>query len=256
MRALRVVVRLAGVLAAEAAALVLLLRLGDRPWAVVGWSDPLTWAATVVPGDAVVAVGRLVALAGTGWLTATTLLAVAVRVARVPAAVRAADRVTLPAVRRLADRAVAVALATGTLAAPGVAVADPGGLSDGGQAAVAAPDVVAVPVVGPGALPGLPPLPADPAVPTAAEPGAGDAAAPDPTPAPTPPDVHVVVPGDNLWRLAAQRVAAARGTDPAAVPDRDVHAYWVRVLAANADTIPSRNPDLIHPGDTVLLPPG
>lgn len=315
MRLLFSAVRIVLLLTAEVAAVVLLLRLGSAGWARVDWGDPVGWLATAPPGDAVVAVLRLVALAGAAWLAASTALAVAARLSRVPAAVRAVDLVTLPTVRRLADRAVAVALTTGTLVAPaGMAVAAPApvvapaevtGIGTGAAAGPAGPSgpvgpsgaswspgsaalggtPLAVPVAWPGLPPAGPssataaPTPGTPApepVPDSTAPGAEPAASVPPAPrvdpaqgpgAPAAPAtepgsptvegaeiVHVVVAGDSLWDLARGRVAAAAGVDPAAVADRDVHAYWVRVLDANRDRIPSSDPDIIRPGDRVVLP--
>lgn len=279
MRLVATSLKLALLLAAEVAAVVLLVRLGGAEWARVGWDDPLGWLAVADPGDAVAAVGRLVALGGAVWLTATTVLAVAARLARVPAAVRALDVLTLPAVRRLADRAVAVALATSSLAAPaGVAVAAPapqiaaeapvatpadldapGPAGPAGPAGPGAPEARAVAV----AWPGLPPPPAPVTDPAPAP--AGAASAPAAVPAPLEGGeeaagasalaLHTVRTGDSLWDLAQARVARATGVEPSAVADRDVHAYWVRVLDANRDRIPSHDPDLIRPGESVVLPP-
>lgn len=77
----------------------------------------------------------------------------------------------------------------------------------------------------------------------------------DPSPPPTAgtPDLHVVVPGDSFWRIAAQRVEAHLGRPPSA---REVATYWKVLVEANADrlAVPG-NPDLIFPGDEVVLPP-
>jgi len=67
--------------------------------------------------------------------------------------------------------------------------------------------------------------------------------------------VAVVEAGDNLWALSASRVAAATGRTVADLTEREVHAYWVTVLAANRDRLPAPDPDLLHPGDHVTLPP-
>lgn len=255
MRSVVASVQLLLLLAVEVAAVVALVRLGGAGWAAVGWDDPLGWLAVVDAGDAVAALGRLVALAGAGWLAGSTVLAVGARLSRVPAAIRAVDVLTLPSVRRLADRVVAVALTTTSLAAPaGAALAAP--VPHVATAPAAAEDVgspaPAGPVAAPVVWPGLPPLPAPtPSVPPPPPTGpavAGAGAGPGV-------HVHVVAAGDTLWDLARARVADGVGVAPPAVADRDVHAYWVRVLDANRDRIPSHDPDLIHPGDQVLLPP-
>lgn len=60
---------------------------------------------------------------------------------------------------------------------------------------------------------------------------------------------HIVVPGDHLWALAEQRVSDARGgsADPS-----EIAPYWQRILDANPQL---GDPDLIFPGDIIVLPP-
>ena len=62
---------------------------------------------------------------------------------------------------------------------------------------------------------------------------------------------HVVVPGDCLWRIAADRLEEDTGTSPTdAATARSVAAWW----AANTDVI-GADPDLIHPGQVLHAPP-
>lgn len=63
-------------------------------------------------------------------------------------------------------------------------------------------------------------------------------------PSAPPPAAHVVAPGESLWRIAAADLPDA---DDAAVATR-VHAY----VAANPRV--AGHPDLIHPGDVLLVP--
>jgi nucleoid-associated protein YgaU len=90
-------------------------------------------------------------------------------------------------------------------------------------------------------------------------------APPDPTPRSPTPDGpaareptmtvanHVVVPGDNLWRIAAAEVARrAGGAEPT---DAAIVMYWRAVIAANRATLRSGDPSLILPGEIVTLPP-
>jgi hypothetical protein len=63
---------------------------------------------------------------------------------------------------------------------------------------------------------------------------------------------HVVVPGDNLWRIARAELVA-RG-DPAPT-DETVARYWRAVIAANRATLRSGDPNLIFAGEVVALPP-
>ncbi|GIU88137.1 MAG: hypothetical protein KatS3mg009_2652 [Acidimicrobiia bacterium] len=64
---------------------------------------------------------------------------------------------------------------------------------------------------------------------------------------------HVVVAGDNLWRIAAAEVA--RVTGAARAPDAAVLPYWRAVVAANRATLRSGDPSLVYPGEVVTLPP-
>lgn len=74
----------------------------------------------------------------------------------------------------------------------------------------------------------------------------------DAAPASTPADEHRVVPGENLWSIAAAHLAAARGQP---VGDPDIARYWVTVVDANRARLRSADPDLIYPGELVTLPP-
>jgi nucleoid-associated protein YgaU len=65
---------------------------------------------------------------------------------------------------------------------------------------------------------------------------------------------HQVVPGDNLWTIARDQLAEARGgADEPTL--RKVAAYWLRVVEANRDRLVSGDPDLIYPGERTVLPP-
>lgn len=59
---------------------------------------------------------------------------------------------------------------------------------------------------------------------------------------------HVVQPGDNLWSIAATHVHEH------AKAGIRVGTYWHAVIAANRPHIRSGNPNLIYPGETILLP--
>ena len=84
---------------------------------------------------------------------------------------------------------------------------------------------------------------------------------PAPTPTPTkrpavpgpaaPHDTTVVVrPGDNLWVIARR----ALGNGTRAIAPAVIAPYWRRVIAANAATLRSHDPNLIFPGERVVLP--
>ena len=58
--------------------------------------------------------------------------------------------------------------------------------------------------------------------------------------------------GDHLWIIAQRHLEAATGTTQ---DDDTIARYWRRVIDANRDRLRSGDPDLIYPGETVLLPP-
>lgn len=62
-----------------------------------------------------------------------------------------------------------------------------------------------------------------------------------------------IEPGDHFWALAERDLAEALGR-PAT--DREVVPHWQAILEANADRLPvPGNPDLLRPGQLVVLPP-
>lgn len=84
----------------------------------------------------------------------------------------------------------------------------------------------------------------------------------DTTPAPPPaterppsglPSEHVVQPGDHLWGIAEARLARL-GVGDGTPSARDIAPYWARVIAANRATLRSGDPNLIFPGEVVVLP--
>jgi hypothetical protein len=89
------------------------------------------------------------------------------------------------------------------------------------------------------AVPVVPVVPVAPAVPAVAA---------------TADDV-VLAPGDDLWSVATRRLAVASGRAPADVPVHEVAPYWVRVCDANRDRWASGDPNLVFPGEHVVLPP-
>lgn len=56
-----------------------------------------------------------------------------------------------------------------------------------------------------------------------------------------------VQPGDHMWKISSRHVA---GVDPG----RDIAPYWRRVVDINTPIIRSGDPDLIYPGEQILLP--
>ncbi len=210
-------------LTAESAAVVALTALGARPPFAGPRHGLDPWLRASLPADVLVAGLRWVALAGAWWLLAGTLLYVAAALTRVPEAVRAVRWAALPAVRRAVDAALVVSLVTGSALAPGP-----------GHAATPPDDPPPTSAVRDGHADG-------PSVP-ASTPGPADTSA-------------VVAPGDNLWELSARRYAAATGRPRAEVGDGEVAPYWRAVCDQNRPTLASGDPNLIYPGERVVLPP-
>lgn len=232
MDALAARLRLAALLIGQAAVVAWLHRLGG----VVGvdWTDPLRWLALAQPVDALVAGLRLVGLAIGWWLLVSTAAYAVVSLVRLPRAVPAAARATLPACRRIVDRALAVGgvaavLAAGPVPALGDVVVPPPVVAPAEDAGTAEPLVV-------------PPHVRADAVPGAPDADTGTAG-------------HVVAPGEHLWGVATLHLAQTSGRDPCDLATGEVAPYWRRLVEANRGTLRSGDPDLIHPGERLHLPP-
>lgn len=63
---------------------------------------------------------------------------------------------------------------------------------------------------------------------------------------------HVIVEtGDSLWSIAATHLDSQleRMTTPS-----EIAPYWLLVIDENAESLTSRDPDLIYPGEKVIVP--
>jgi nucleoid-associated protein YgaU len=71
-----------------------------------------------------------------------------------------------------------------------------------------------------------------------------------------PPDTtasYRVAAGDSLWTIAARTLEAARGLPPTAA---ELHGYWGSLIDVNrVRLVDPTNPDLIFPGQALVLPP-
>ena len=119
---------LLGLLGLELAAVLGLHWLGRFPGLRIGWDEPVPWLLSSPVQEVLGALLRTVGLVMAYWLLASTLLYLLASLTRLPAAVRAVSWATVPVVRRVADHALAVTLATsvvggGTLGAAGPALA-------------------------------------------------------------------------------------------------------------------------------------
>jgi nucleoid-associated protein YgaU len=60
-----------------------------------------------------------------------------------------------------------------------------------------------------------------------------------------------VHPGDHLWSISETRLEKEAQRQ---VPDEVIARYWRTVIARNQPRIRSGDPDLIYPGEVILLP--
>lgn len=231
--------------------------------AVRGWYDRRA------PHEALIAVARLAVLA-TGWyLLAITVVGMLARLARAARLVRLADRLTVAPVRRILHAGIGIGLAVTTAAAPmgQAAASEPVAQADAAsdETGILLPPALAVPVRGAEAttkpesllsrvalpvanMPGddQPRQMAMPAIPAASEPSTTRSA--------QIPATHVVEAGEHLWSVAERIVAAAFGDENPA--EADVASYWRTLVDHNRDRLPDpHNPDLVHPGLEITLPP-
>lgn len=193
------------------------------------------WADARGPIVAAVALLRLVALGAAAWLAVVAVVAAVADLLGSAALAGAAARSLPPVLRRVltgiagAGTAGAVVLgATGT-ATPGAADAPP-------------------------AVERLVRLPGDPAdPPPVATMAVLDEAAPAPV-APT--DVGAastwtVAPGDSFWSIADELLAERLGRPPT---DAEVDGPWRALIEANRDRLATGDPDLLLPGQVLVLP--
>jgi nucleoid-associated protein YgaU len=68
-------------------------------------------------------------------------------------------------------------------------------------------------------------------------------------------NTHDVAEGDSLWTIARDHLAEVRGGGADEPTLREVASYWLRVIEANRDRLASGDPDLIYPGEQIVLPP-
>ena len=103
---------LLGLLGLELGAVLGLHWLGRFPGLRIDWDEPVRWLLSSPVQEILGALLRTVGLVMAYWLLASTVLYLLASLTRLPAAVRAVSWATIPMVRRVADHALAVTLAT------------------------------------------------------------------------------------------------------------------------------------------------
>jgi hypothetical protein len=246
-------------------AIIALHRLGSLDWLRIEFGDLEGWARRSRVEDAFAAVLRYVALAGAYWLAASSALYLLARLSGIARLVDATALLTLPAVRRVTDRLVVGTLAMSTLAGPAIAISSQS--SDGARptdpitarleaGGTAEQDVVIdLTSLDDADIERLmpPPMIHDRTTATAAESetlGQNEAPASISIRAAAHLEV-IVTEGDHLWGLAERRVSSVLGR-PAS--DHEIAPYWREIISSNPE-IRSGDPDIIYPGEVIVLPP-
>lgn len=228
------------------ALVVSLHRLGDVTGLSIDWSNPIVWADTTTAEEIVGGCARQLGLVIGYWVLLTVVVSV---LSHGPHRPRWVALVTLPAVRRVVDRALAatvvVSMATTTLPAA-LAEPPPPIVAEAQADGIPVPHITMTEFLA--TEPGKPnvgaqPVPVPIAIPTLSPVGGTVGA--------EPPSSHIVHPGENLWRIAAEHLADELGREP---DNRSVAEYWRRLIAANRPTLRSGDPNLIYPGEVLLLP--
>jgi hypothetical protein len=250
--------RLVVVVAFETGTLAWLAHLGTSDWLRIDWSDLDTWLQMTPTDEVLAATVWLIAIICAGWLTVSTLLYVAARLSRIPAALRSVQWMTLPAIRRLSEGALAALLVTAsTIAAPAEAQAPPVVVvvDDDGKLL---PPGLTLPDVDP--IPPLVQLPHE----QSTQPAESRSQSTDLPQELVLPDLGkaieqqdagpvqiTVEPGDNLWTISRSHLMALTGEWPG---NHQIAPYWRRVIELNRPILKSGNPDLIYPGEVVTMP--
>lgn len=242
----------------EASAVIAAHQVGADILGEIDWARPLAWLDRASPEDAIAAVGALIALGLAYWVAATTLLYLATRVMPAGRSMTRLTGLTLPVIRRTIDRALAATVAVAVLAGPmspamaGPPESPPPAIFEIASDGIPVPHLTPTSAGAAGEPAGEPddatvqPIaPANPAVPVR---GPAPVVGAVPTPSPILANRRTVVSGDNLWRIAADVVTATDSKVPVA-------HYWRRLIAENRATLRSGDPNLIYPGEILLLPP-
>ena len=233
---------------------VALVRLDGGGSLVVDWSHPGAWLARTPPDVALAAIARLGGLVAVAWVVASSAVYLSLRLAGLRTA--RLDWLSIGPVRRLVEAVLA-----GSLALTGVvpALARPDTTTTSHPTTVTPhPTTTVTPhpttTVTRAVDPAYVPVPAgarstppredrEPAGPTTGR--------DDPMAEPPGPVVVMVRPGDHLWGLAEHRLRQIWDRQP---HPAEVAHYWVATLEANLGRLRSGHPDLVYPGEEIVLP--
>ena len=212
------------------------------------------------PDEAVIGCIWLATLSVVAWLLCSAFLSVCAYTVRIPAAIRTVEWMTIRPVRRLAQRLAALILAIGSISAsypagavhlppvPIVASSEQEQAVDSHTAMITG---VTTPILMTGETVRGPARTGESGgkvgVSTPAMLRAGDEKA-----ANTGEYVeYVVQPGDSIWSVSSVHVHRSQ-TGP--VPAYEIVRVWLQVVELNRGRLRSGDPDLIYPGEILMLP--
>jgi hypothetical protein len=246
------------VVAVPAITVRLLHGLADRPWFQIDYRDLGGWLGRTNLVDALTAAARLAALVLAYYLLVSTVLYLIALTSGNRSLIRITGPFAIPMVRSLADRVIAGSIALSTVATPLIASSPP---TPGAAATPALTAEVSPDYVPPSRL--IQGIESEHSAREAADAAAGFSGRP--TTAPPPPiatedtdgaepvgPIEVEVEsGDHLWGLAVSRIADVLGRIPL---EHEVAPYWREIVDENRTRIRSGNPDVIFPGEVIVLP--
>ena len=231
-------------------------RLGDVVELRINWADPAGWFNNASPEAAIGATLRSVGLVIGYWIIFSTALYVLATLRSRTRRPRLVNLMTLPGIRRVVDRALATALAASIAASP--------------LSPALAEQPPPPPVVFDINADGIPvphlrmnqPEEAMPNVTTEQETKVVIKLLPPPIVVPVTTSAqpmsatvtaigYTVQAGDSLWLIADEHVHAKSDSEATLAL---ITSYWRRVVAANRNTLRSGDPNLIFPGEIVVLP--
>lgn len=245
------------------AAVVAFHKLGSLDWLRIDFADMPTWLDQTPIEDIMASTLRYVGLIGGYWLSISSALYLLARLSGATRLINATAILTLPAVRRATDRLVMGTLAASTLAVPAIGLS--GHVSHYTQTSNEMTDPIEVRMSAVDTIPTAPDLMAsedppqtvDRPVPTASkewQSETNDRRNHTDSVSITVDDIEIrvtVTDGDHLWGLAENRITDILGRQ---AQDHEIAPYWRDVIAANSH-LRSGNPDVIYPGEVVVLPP-
>ena len=195
--------------------------------------DPIGWVGAARPEEALAAVAWLLTALLCCYLVVSTVGYAAARLAESDRWARLLGRLVAKPIRRSVDLIVAIAVSMATLGPFGELVP---AIAHTVPRSVARPQLAAErTIVPPGHQSAGYTL--GPEAPTTDEPA-------------SPETDYEVVRGDNLWSIACRHVRAST-PDPTL---GQVTEYWLEVIDRNVGELRSGNPDLIFPGERIVLP--